>query len=466
MLPVVLAVAAAGCLAAALHRPPTAAASAGPASAGAADAAGAAVVSASRLPAAASRLAGDVNMGAAVDAALTSPAVAARPACVEVDDGGVSVYRRDATTPLIPASNLKLLTATAALERLGPAATFTTTAVAAAPVRGGVLAGPLYLVGGGDPLLATDGYRASLHQWTESREPITRLATLADAVAAAGVTHITGGILADDNRYDGVRTVASWAPSYLADGEVAPVGALVVDGGTVVAGRRRVPARDPALTATSAFEGLLAERGITVDGRVTRGTAPAGAVRVAAVQSPPLTTVVGEMLRESDNLAAEMLVKELGYRFGGGGSWAAGTGVVHATLAAAGVPLDGVVQLDGSGLDRQDRVPCQTLAALLATGTLEPFFPVAARCGTLVGRMVGQPAAQRVVAKTGSLAGVSALSGAVGPAALPSQPCPPAGASAEPVTFSIVFNGLPSTAAGEAVEDRIADALAAYAQGT
>jgi len=54
----------------------------------------------------------------------------------------------------------------------------------------------------------------------------------------------------------------------------------------------------------------------------------------------------------------------------------------------------------------------------------------------------------------------------VGPAALPSQPFHPAGASAEPVTFSIVFNGLPSTAAGEAVEDRIADALAAYAQGT
>jgi D-alanyl-D-alanine carboxypeptidase/D-alanyl-D-alanine-endopeptidase (penicillin-binding protein 4) len=462
VLPAVLAIAAAACLAAALHRPSTAAATPGPAPT---PAAGAPLVSASRLPVAVSQLAADVNLAAAVDAALTSPPVAARPACVEVDDAGVPVYRRDATAPLIPASNLKLLTATAALDRLGPASTFTTAAVAAAPARGGVVAGPLYLVGGGDPLLATDGYRATLHQWTESREPITRLAALADALAGAGVTRITGGILADDSRYDGVRTVAGWAPSYLVDGEVAPVGALVVDGGTVVAGGRRVPARDPALSAASAFEGLLAERGIAVDGRVTRGTAPAGAVRLASVQSPPLATVVGEMLRESDNLAAEMLVKELGYRFGGGGSWTAGTAVVHATLAAAGIPLDGVVQLDGSGLDRQDRVACQTLAALVATGALEPFFPVAARCGTLVGRMVGQPAAQRIVAKTGSLAGVSALSGAVGPAALPPQSCPPAGASAERVTFSIVFNGLPSTSAGEAVEDRIADTLAAYAQG-
>jgi serine-type D-Ala-D-Ala carboxypeptidase/endopeptidase (penicillin-binding protein 4) len=384
---------------------------------------------------------------------------------VEVDDAGVPVYRHDAASPLIPASNLKLLTATAALDRLGPTSTFTTSAVAAGPARAGVVAGPLYLVGGGDPLLATDGYRATLHQWTESSEPITRLAALADAVAAAGVTRVTGGIVADDSRYDGTRTLASWAPSYLADGEIAPVGALIVDGGTVTVGRRRVPAPDPALSAGSAFKGLLTERGITVDGRVTRGTDPPGADRLAGIQSPPLATVVGEMLRESDNLAAEMLVKELGYRFGGAGSWAAGTAVVHATLAAAGVPLDGVVQLDGSGLDRQDRVPCQTLAALVATGALEPSFPVAGRCGTLVGRMVGQPGAQRVVAKTGSLTGVSALSGAVGPAALPAQPCPPAGASAETVTFSVVFNGLTSTSAGEAVEDRIADALAAYAQG-
>ena len=214
-----------------------------------------------------------------------------------------------------------------------------------------------------------------------------------------------------------------------------------MDGGTVASGGRRVAESDPAIGAATAFAGLLAERGIAVGAAVTRATAPAGAVRVASVQSPPLATVVGEMLRESDNLAAEMLVKELGYRFGG------------------------VVQVDGSGLDRQDRVPCRTLAALVATGALEPEFPVAGRCGTLVGRMVGQPGDQRVVAKTGSLAGVSALSGAVGPAALAFQPCPPAGASAERVTFSIVFNGLPSTAAGEAVEDRIADALAGYAPG-
>ena len=76
-----------------------------------------------------------------------------------------------------------------------------------------------------------------------------------------------------------------------------------------------------------------------------------------------------------------------------------------------------------------------TLAALVAGGRLEPEFPVAARCGTLVARLVGQPAGQRVVAKTGSLTGVVALSGAVSPAPLPPQPCPPAGATSGRVTY-------------------------------
>jgi D-alanyl-D-alanine carboxypeptidase/D-alanyl-D-alanine-endopeptidase (penicillin-binding protein 4) len=239
----------------------------------------------------------------------------------------------------------------------------------------------------------------------------------------------------------------------------------VVDGGTVVAGRRRVPAADPALAAAAAFAGLLAQRGVVVDGAAAHAAVPHGATALASVQSPPLTTVLGEMLRESDNLAAEMLVKELGYRFGRGGTWAAGTAVIHAALAGAGVPLDGVVQVDGSGLDRLDRVPCRTLAAIVRDGTLEAEFAVAGRCGTLVGRLVRQPGAQRVVAKTGSLSGVSALSGAVSAAPLPAQPCPPAGAAAERVTFAEVFNGVASIAAGEAVADRVANVLATYAQG-
>jgi D-alanyl-D-alanine carboxypeptidase/D-alanyl-D-alanine-endopeptidase (penicillin-binding protein 4) len=402
-------------------------------------------------------LAADEQLGLSLDGVLGTPPAAGWQSCAEVDDGGVTVYVHNGSAPLVPASNLKLLTTQAALARLGPAATFTTMAVAAgAPVKGAV-SGPLYLVGGGDPLLATDGYRASLRTWTESAEPITRLVALADALKAAGVTRV-GGVAGDDSRFDGQRTVASWEASYLADGEVAPVSALEVDGGTVVVRGRRVPAADPALSAAFAFATLLRARGIAVDGPVTHATAPAGAVTLGTLRSPPLTTVIGETLRESDNLAAEMLVKTLG-----GGTWPAGIAAVRATLTAEGVPMAGVVQVDGSGLDRGDRVPCAALAAVLATGRLEPLLPVAGRCGTLVGRMVGQPGAQRVIAKTGSLTGVVALSGAASAAALPPQPCPPAGARAEPVTFALLLNGPLTTAAGEGVADRVGDVVATYA---
>ena len=74
------------------------------------------------------------------------------------------------------------------------------------------------------------------------------------------------------------------------------------------------------------------------------------------------------MLRESDNLAAEMLLKDMGYEVGVGGTWAASAPLVRAALVAAGIPVAGLVQSDGSGLDRGDRVTCTTLDAVVAHG--------------------------------------------------------------------------------------------------
>jgi D-alanyl-D-alanine carboxypeptidase/D-alanyl-D-alanine-endopeptidase (penicillin-binding protein 4) len=122
------------------------------------------------------------------------------------------------------------------------------------------------------------------------------------------------------------------------------------------------------------------------------------------------------MLQESDNTVAELLTKELGYRFGGRGSTAAGTAVIRATLATLEPEaVDEVTLLDGSGLDRANRATCSSLTALLDTETgrksLLPSLPVAGRSGTLAGRFIGTPAAERIRAKTGSLEDVAALSG-------------------------------------------------------
>ena len=137
---------------------------------------------------------------------------------------------------------------------------------------------------------------------------------------------------------------------------------------------------------------------------------------------------------------------------------AAGLGVVHDHLAAAGAPLGGVATVDGSGLDRSDHVTCQLLQQVLATagdgGELARALPVAGRNGTLYKRFLGSPAAGRVRAKTGSLLGVAALTGFASGA----------DAGAGSLRFSLLANDLPTEAAGETLQDEVVDALVAYPQ--
>jgi D-alanyl-D-alanine carboxypeptidase/D-alanyl-D-alanine-endopeptidase (penicillin-binding protein 4) len=428
------------------------------------------VVSARRMPAAVGALIADRELAADLNAVFGAGPPPGTTSCLQVDDAGVPVYGHDATTPLIPASDLKLLTGFAALTRLGVADRFVTQVKAAAPPSDGALDGPLYLIGGGDPLLSTGSYRADEAVWTERDEPTTSLASLAASVRAAGITRVTGGVVADDTRFDDVRSVASWDPSYTEDGEVGPVGALVVDDGFIIEGSRPVREYDPATSAAIEFAGLLRSDGVSVSGPIVHGTAPVGGTAVASVASPPLSAIVGEMLRESDNLTAEILTKDIGYAAAGAGTWPAGIQAVDQTLEAAGIPTAGLAHVDGSGLDRSDRVACATLAAVVSnTGpagrALDAALAVAGSCGTLLDRFSGQAAAQRIAGKTGSLAGVDSLTGVVLPEPVSVASCaadgaPPGG----PVTFSFVVNGVASDQAGQAIEDRIADTLVGVGQ--
>ena len=422
------------------------------------------ILSARRLPVAI----GDLVAARQLAAEMTSVVAAAGSAqiCVDLRVGGTDVFAASPSATLLPASNIKLLTADAVLARLGAGTHLTTTVVAGAAPVNGVVAGPLYLVGGGDPLLATAALRPSQTDWTESVEPVTSLETLADRIKAAGVTSVEG-IVGDDSRYDGERTVATWKASYVTSGQVSPVSALEVNSGFRISGTSHVPVADPPAAAATALAGLLATRGVRVGGPVRTGQAPPHAVPVASIDSPPMSDVVGEMLRESDNLAAEMLTKELGARFGGAGTWAAGVRVIHDTLGGAGIPLDGLVQVDGSGLDRTDRLSCRTLVSVLtAPGAdgLAAGLPVAGSCGTLVKRFRNTAAAGRIRAKTGSLTGVAALSGYVVPAAA-GPTCPPTGAPpAHDIAFSLLVNGVDSAAAATSIEDRVASTVSSFPQ--
>ena len=428
----------------------------------------AAVLSPRRLPQALTGMAADARLAQQLDNVLADPSLgpAAAANCMSVAVGADIVYTHAPQADLLPASNLKLLTAFAVLTRLPARTTLSTEARSAHPPVNGVIEGPLWLVGGGDPMLVTDGYRASqtvnpLTAYTWASEPASHLETLADSIKAAGVRRIAGGVLGDDSRYDEQRSLPSWKASYLADGEIGSVGVLTVNGGFQNV-THHVAARSPAAVAAGDLAVLLAERGIQLGGPPGAGTAPPGSALVATLPSLPVGQIVKTMLLESDNLSAEMLTKELGRRFGGAGTWPAGMAVLRNTLAASHLPLAGFAALDGSGLDRGNRSRCATLLATLmtpgpATGALRASLPVAARDGTLVHRMVGQPPAGRLRAKTGSLTGVAALSGLVDPVGYPA-------AGGPEVSFSLLANDLRTDAAGVGLEDRVAAILASYPQ--
>lgn len=409
------------------------------------------VLSVRRAPALLSRVVADVRLRAQLGVALADPSLGgARDAsCLVVRQGPRSLLSVRPHLQLLPASNLKVLTALAALDRLGASSRFVTEVRGS--VSAGVVAGPLWLVGGGDPLLSTGDYLASLENQPQVG---TSLEALADAVVAAGVKEVRGGVVGDETRYDTERYVPTWKPNYISDFESGPASALVVNDGFEQYRPRHVAAVQPDVQAAGTLAALLQARGVVIAGGAGEGKAPAGP-QIARVESPPLSDVVGEMLRESDNLTAELLVKELGYRFGGAGSTRAGLKIVRESLATAGLDVEDLVNVDGSGLDRADRATCGLLMTALdragATGPVVAGLPVAAKDGTLHDRFLDTPAAGRLRAKTGSLSGVSGLTGYVdGREGVPS------------LAFALLANDLPRDAVGRALQEQVGTILARY----
>jgi serine-type D-Ala-D-Ala carboxypeptidase/endopeptidase (penicillin-binding protein 4) len=152
-----------------------------------------------------------------------------------------------------------------------------------------------------------------------------------------------------------------------------------------------------------------------VVGRTAAAPAPPAALPLATLASAPVRTLIALTNVPSDNYYAETLLKDLGARFGGAGTTAAGAGVVTAQMASLGIHPRVV---DGSGLSRADRTTPRQVVRLLArmhaqpvAGAFEGSLPLAGRTGTLVRRMRGTPAQDRCEAKTGTLIGVSSLAG-------------------------------------------------------
>ena len=381
---------------------------------------------AASAPAAASVLVAPPSAGVIGPAAAASPGtlpnpttLAARIAAVPHDRlgtvagrvidlaTGAVLFNQSGATTMMPGSTLKLLTATAVLNALGPWHRFTTKVVSAAP-------GTIILVGGGDPFLASSATSVA------APTPATS-ATLASRTAAAlkaqGITTVTLGY--DDSLFAGASWNANWPVGYRS--QVSPVSALWID-----EGRDPVTSKftkDPAATAAGIFAAQLARRGITVRPRSAPIVAPVHATTVAEVRSWPLATIVEQTLLNSDNSAAEVLLRQVALASGQPATFAGGVRAVTQRLAGLGLQLGGVNFVDGSGLSRKDRVSPALITAIIhraaTTAELRPILdgmPVAGVSGTLAMRFfVPLAAAGRglVHAKSGTLTHVSSEAGYV-----------------------------------------------------
>jgi D-alanyl-D-alanine carboxypeptidase/D-alanyl-D-alanine-endopeptidase (penicillin-binding protein 4) len=346
---------------------------------------------------------------------LSDPALAG-PVGVAVLDGasGRTRYASKVTTALTPASTLKLLTAVTALDALGNTHRIETRVVLTA-------AGQLVLVGGGDATL-TDRPLAS---GPVGQRPAS-LTELAKQTARYAHRHHLSSVRLgyDDSLFTGPAVNPRWEPDYVPSGVIAPVTALMVDEGRVdPLGDQRV--LDPAASAAEKFAGRLREQGIKVAPSVKAapGAGASATTTVATVASAPLSVVVEEMLRASDNQVAEALGRLAAIADGQPGSFEGASSALLATAQQRHLPVSGWRVYDASGLSRSDRATASGLAATLDSAvhdpTLSPVLlglPVAGFSGTLDDRYLTGPtrlAAGIVRAKTGTLTGANAEVGLV-----------------------------------------------------
>ncbi len=361
---------------------------------------------------------------------------------------GEVVCAQDAATPRPLASNTKLFTTSAALALIGPETRIATKVMTDGTVdANGVLHGSLYLQGGGDPTLGTpafyDSYLAGLG---------TNIFALVPQLKRAGIKQVTGRLYGDDTIFDRKRGVPD--SNYATSVEIGPLSGLDFNSGFAGNTSSSHFSSDPAKLATQTLDNSMRHSGIKVSPTIALGKTPRGAKSVAVIRSKPLTEIVNTTDVYSDNFFAEMLLKLLGARIGTAGTTAAGAQVSEAFAAEMGSEIH---QVDGSGLTRTNEASPQEVVDLLLgvrkSEIGEDFIEdlsLAGHEGTTAGRMKGTPAYGRCRLKTGTLTGVSNLSGYC------------FNQDGKVMVFSTLMASVGSTEVAHVYQDKIAGAVAGY----
>lgn len=399
---------------------------------------------------------------------------------------GDTLFGRNADGMMQPASTMKMYTSAVALDRWGADYTFRTPVLRDGQVDpDGSLTGNLYLQGVGDPSLTRRFWR--------DEEPMQ---VLAKQIAGAGIKRVRGDIIGDATAFEEKLVPDGWKTSYLGAAYAARVSALSLNenlvwiavrpdgqqavvttepatttipikstvrvvagsGGSISASRQpdgsisvrgtigarsgtlrySLVADNPPLFAAGALRAALQKYGVTVDGQTRLAATPTTAIEVAAVSSPPLAQIIGEMDRESINVFAELLYRA-----------ASRTPTVQMATAQTaltnlrsfmadkvGTSANFVDAADGSGLSLLDRVTARSMVQLLGYAhhadwgpTFHASLPVEGESGTLKRRSRGTPARGNLHAKTGTTNTVAALGGYV------------TAKNGEVLAFSLMYNG-------------------------
>ncbi|HEY8559308.1 MAG TPA: D-alanyl-D-alanine carboxypeptidase/D-alanyl-D-alanine-endopeptidase [Pyrinomonadaceae bacterium] len=390
---------------------------------------------------------------------------------VSLKDGRV-LAARDARKLFTPASTLKILTSTVALDRLGADFRWRTRVFAREKIENGALSGDLILYGEGAPDLSDEG-----------------LQNLVAQLKAKGLQKVKGDVVGDESYFTGDAVGDGWAWNELqwyygaaasalsvnrnfvnvslengapkaepatADVELSGAVARLQNGDAESIGLKRelgsnrvyvwgegtnldarVAVENPALWSAKILRAALVQSGIAVDGaakstdwKAANKFDPESSAPLGSVESQTLGEIVRRMNKDSVNLYAELILRTLGRKFGAEipdenpnarktrGTDAAGAAVIKKWLAehsAAGLQETESIK-DGSGLSRLNFVTPETIGrALIAANQIEAAeafrnsLPVAGRDGTLRGRLAS--AGGKISAKTGSIMFVNALAG-------------------------------------------------------
>ena len=307
---------------------------------------------------------------------------------------GRVIFSRKASQPMLPASNMKIITAVTTVAAVGPDHVFRTA------VFPGTAPGEIVLQGGGDPLLTSADLRSLASDVAASLDPAAPITVSTDLNLFAPPSRAPGW------PRDYIPSVASSVTSLARLGDYS---------------------RDPVAGALKVFRQRLETLGFTVQ-QGSEVDVAADATPLAAVSKHSATEAVHLMLRESENNVAEVLFRQVAIAKGQPATWAGGQIAATATLAELGLDTAGLALMDGSGLSRKDRVTALTLAnvtRLSSTGDPARFavmydasaMPISGVSGTLdskYGRFTTKQsrcARGEVRAKTGTLFDTIGLSG-------------------------------------------------------